>query len=262
MRAGLSQIGRNFTMSRAIAKQGGGGGGELAIGTKATFATDSSAVRRPGTILAIGRNFVEHIEELKNEFPEKPVVFAKALSTLCRTKGIVRFPSALGEVHHELEIVLRIGQDLDVGEYDSVGLACIDEVTLGLDFTDRKTQSELKAKGLPWFLAKNFRDATYICSTAKRVHSGKESEDLLNSITFQLLKNNKQVQRGDVRHMIYSFDTVLKFLTRTQRLEAGDVIFTGTPAGVGPVKTGDVLRLQSVELGIDDTVEVKTMDEE
>ncbi|CAE7563162.1 FMP41 [Symbiodinium sp. KB8] len=224
----------------------------MATATAATIGGGGSKLLTkfpPRTIYAIGRNYVAHAKELGNQVPDEPVVFNKTVGSLAADPNKVRFPSGQGEVHHELEVVLVVGEHLPMGKYQGPDCDCIAGVTLGLDFTLRDVQSKLKAKGLPWHLAKNFQDATIVFDSTKAL-------DVDTPITFQLHKNGKLVQDGDTELLIFPFHSLLKFINSTVALHPGDYIFTGTPAGVGPVHDGDVLQVVCDSMGINETVEV------
>ncbi len=197
-------------------------------------------------IHAIGRNYVKHILELGNAMPDQQVLFAKSPSCLA-TGDQVLLPSLLGPIHHELELVLRLGRALPVGHY--VNLSCISHMALGLDFTARDVQTALKHKGLPWHLGKNFADGCYVTNFT-------EAFDLEQAFHFSLHINGEARQVGDSSLMIHSFDAMLRFINRTIPLEEGDLIYTGTPEGVGTVASGDILQLRCDQLGIDQTLRV------
>jgi 2-keto-4-pentenoate hydratase/2-oxohepta-3-ene-1,7-dioic acid hydratase in catechol pathway len=166
-------------------------------------------------LFCIGRNYVAHAEELKNAIPDDPVVFIKPDSALSR----VAFPAAVGQVHFEGELVLRLGENRQP-----------EHMTVGLDFTARDLQSTLKTKGLPWELSKGF-DGSAVLGDWIPFQEG--------TIHYTLEKNGDVAQSGDTDLLIFKFETIIEFLSRFFELRPGDVIFTGTPAGVGPCKTGD-----------------------
>ncbi|MDP4601725.1 MAG: fumarylacetoacetate hydrolase family protein [Schleiferiaceae bacterium] len=186
-------------------------------------------------ILCIGRNYAAHAAELGNAIPEEPVVFCKPDSALLGRNLPFVVPSFSQDIHHELEVVLRIGK---VGKHIEPRFAhkYIDAVTVGLDFTARDLQSELKSKGLPWEKAKGF-DGSAVVGAWK-------SPDILDGsdLAFSLLKNGQTVQTGVIRDMIHSPEQIIAHLSRYFTLKTGDLIFTGTPAGVGPVVPGDHLE--------------------
>lgn len=197
-------------------------------------------------IHAIGRNYVKHILELGNSMPDEPVLFSKSPS--CLVSGSkVRMPRLLGEIHHELELVLRLGQAIAIGQYRD--LSCISHMAIGLDFTARDKQSQLKSKGLPWHLGKNFQDACWISALTTEF-------DLSQPFHFELKVNGVARQVGDSSLMIHSFDAMLRFINRTIPLEQGDLIYTGTPEGVAAVADDDVLDLFCRELELNERVSV------
>lgn len=185
-------------------------------------------------ILAVGRNYLEHIKELGNQTPEEPVIFSKPETAVLRNNEPFYYPDFSQDVHHELEIVLKIskpGKNIE----EKFAHKYYDEIGLGIDFTARDLQSKLKAKGLPWDLAKGFNDSAPVSEFVK-----KENYDLKN-LNFNLDINGERKQTGNTSLMIYSFDYLVAFVSRYFTLKTGDLIFTGTPAGVGPVKPGDRL---------------------
>ncbi len=194
-----------------------------------------------GNIYCVGRNYVEHAKELQNEVPSEPVIFLKAPSSL---RLLAKGPLAFAEesFHHEVEIVLLIGKDLALGS--SAGLDAIASISLGLDLTRRGVQDQLKKKSLPWTIAKSFAGAALL-QPFRRLQSVPEAID------FSLAVNGETKQRGHTEQMIFSFVKVLDYLLLHQPLYAGDIVYTGTPSGVGPLKKGDRLHIQSSALGID-----------
>ena len=196
-------------------------------------------------IHAVGRNYVAHIEELGNQVPGEPVFFSKSLSSLTTSSELV-FPEALKPLHYELELVLRIGSSIERNAFRD--LSCISHIGLGIDFTARALQSELKQKQLPWFLAKSFQNACYL-SPLKPFEAGHHH--------FQLYRNQNLQQDGDSRLMIFDFAAQLSFLNRTLPLEEGDLLFTGTPAGVGPVEDGDRLLIRCSELALEQELSIR-----
>lgn len=194
-----------------------------------------------GNIYCIGRNYSDHAKELGNEVPTEPVVFLKAPSAL-RTldSGELAFPEE--SFHHELEVVLLVGKALRKGE--ALGDDAVAAVSLGLDLTRRELQNQLKKQGLPWTTAKSFAGSGVLHPFVKRPAN-------LSDIRFSLDVNERRVQSGTTADMIFDWKAILTHLLRNQDLEAGDIIFTGTPSGVGPFKKGDSFRLLSETLGID-----------
>lgn len=185
-------------------------------------------------ILAVGRNYLEHIQELGNQTPEEPVIFSKPETAVLRNNEPFYYPEFSKDIHHELEIVLKIskpGKNID----EKFAHKYYEEIGLGIDFTARDLQSKLKAKGLPWDLAKGFNDSAPVSEFLP-----KENYDLKN-LNFRLEVNGQVRQTGNTSLMIYSFDYLVAFVSRYFTLKTGDMIFTGTPAGVGPVQPGDRL---------------------
>lgn len=187
-------------------------------------------------IYCVGRNYGLHAAELGNAVPEQPMLFSKPTHALVQLNGSeIDLPGGRGEVHYETELVIRIGRDYEPGiRVDDLA----DQVALGIDFTLRDVQSELKKKGYPWLAAKGFRSSAPV--TAFRPFPGTEA---LAAADFGLLKNGVEVQRGNVKDMIFNLQTIVDFCAEHYGVGKGDLIFTGTPAGVGPVADGDRLQL-------------------
>ncbi|MBF0313065.1 MAG: fumarylacetoacetate hydrolase family protein [Oligoflexia bacterium] len=182
-----------------------------------------------GNIYCIGQNYVEHIHELKNELPTSPVVFLKAPAALRAPsdEGVIAFSEE--SFHHEVELVLMVGHDEK-----------FTAITLGLDLTRREVQSELKKKGLPWSVAKSFAGSALLGHWRPM-----SSCSSCTSIDFSLSVNGEKKQQGNSELMIYNFETIRSFLRLHGPLYAGDIVFTGTPAGVGPIKRGDCFTMSS-----------------
>lgn len=187
-------------------------------------------------IICIGRNYVEHISELKNEVPTEPVIFLKPDTALHRNNEDFYIPEFSNNLQYELEIVVRINK---IGKYiaEEFAYRYYQEIGLGIDFTARDLQNKLKAKGLPWEKAKAFDH-----SAAISPEFIDKNELDLNNIKFELFKNGQKVQSGNSSMMIYSIDQIISHISKYFTLKIGDLIFTGTPAGVGPVKRGDILE--------------------
>ncbi len=185
-------------------------------------------------IICIGRNYTEHIEELANERPESPVVFLKPDSAILLKKMPFFRPSFSNDIQFEVEVLLKINK---VGKCIDTKFAhkYYDEIALGIDFTARDIQRQCKEKGLPWEKAKAF-DGSAVVGT----FVSKESFDL-NNIDFKLLKNETLVQHGNTKKMLWGFDELIAYVSKYFTLKKGDIIFTGTPAGVGKVAENDVL---------------------
>ncbi len=186
-------------------------------------------------IICIGRNFVDHIHELQNEIPTDPVVFIKPDSALLRNNNPFFIPDFSKEIHHEVEIVVKIKK---IGKSIPQQFAhdYYDEIALGIDFTARDVQSELKAKGLPWEKAKGF-DYSAVISNFISI----EGLDLSN-LNFSLHKNGQVVQSGNTQQMIHKIDDIIHHVSKYFTLKIGDYIYTGTPAGVGAVQPNDLLE--------------------
>ncbi len=188
-------------------------------------------------IICIGRNYVEHAKELGNDVPDEPIFFMKPDSSLLRNNDPFYIPEWTNEVHHEIELVIKINR---IGKNIEKRFAhrYFDEIGLGVDFTARDVQAQLKAKGLPWEKAKAFDRAAVISNTFidKKLFPDDES------IFFKLDINGKTVQEGDSGLMIFGFDELIAHISKYVTLKIGDLIYTGTPANVGPVKIGDHLE--------------------
>lgn len=186
-------------------------------------------------IICIGRNYSEHAKELGNEVPEDPVIFMKPDTAVLKKGSDFYIPEFSDDVHYELEVVLKISKG---GKYILKEAASkhYEEIGLGIDFTARDLQSKLKNKGLPWELAKGF-DGSAVLSD----FISKENYDLQN-LNFSLAKNQELVQNGNTKDMIFSFDDIISFASQYFTLRVGDLIFTGTPQGVGKVMENDFLE--------------------
>ena len=188
-------------------------------------------------IICIGRNYAEHAYELNNEIPDEPVFFMKPDSSLLRNNSPFYIPDWTNEVHHEIELVIKINR-LGKNIEKRFAHRYYSEIGLGIDFTARDVQRKLKEKGLPWEKAKAFDQAAVISSTFLSVSKVAET----GSINFKLNVNNKTVQNGDSKLMIFNFDEIITHVSKYVTLKIGDLIFTGTPAGVGSVIIGDRLE--------------------
>ena len=192
-------------------------------------------------IICIGRNYTEHIKELNNETPEEPVIFIKPDTALLRNNNPFFIPDFSNDVHHEVEVVVKIKNP---GRHIPVGFAkdYYDEVALGIDFTARDIQSQLKAKGLPWEKAKGFDHSAAISAFIPLSELTNEGSEGIYAATFSLEKNGMVVQSGNTNQMIHNVDEIIAHVSEYFSLRIGDYIFTGTPAGVGAVKSGDQLK--------------------
>lgn len=185
-------------------------------------------------IICIGRNYTEHIRELGNETPEEPVIFLKPDSALFRQRDAFYIPDFTQDVHYEAEIVIKINR---IGKSIAEKFAHIyyAEYTLGIDFTARDVQQNLKEKGLPWEKAKAFDQSAVVGDFLP-------TEGInFNQISFSLRKNGQTVQQGNTAMMIHSINEIIAHVSQYFTLKIGDLIFTGTPAGVGKVNPGDIL---------------------
>ena len=188
-------------------------------------------------LICIGRNYAKHISELKNEKPKHPVVFLKPDSSVLLKNNPFIVPAFTKDVHHEVEILVKI---IKVGKHIQTKFAhkYYDEIGLGIDFTARDIQDQLKEQGLPWEKAKGFDGAAVIGET----WLPKDSFQDINSIDFRLEKNKTIVQSGTTSEMLWKIDELIAYVSEYFTLKIGDVIFTGTPAGVGRVQEGDHLE--------------------
>lgn len=187
-------------------------------------------------IFCVGRNYVEHIQELHNEKPDDPVIFTKPDTALLRDNAPFYYPDFSTDVHHEVELVLRIckeGKNIE----EKFAHKYYDAVGVGIDFTARDLQQKAKTKGLPWDIAKGFNGSAPISTKFIPVA---EIKDLKN-VNFSLKVDNEVRQQGNTSLVLFSFDYIIMYLSRFFTLRTGDLIFTGTPKGVGPVKVGNVL---------------------
>lgn len=187
-------------------------------------------------IVAIGRNYADHIAELKNEVPDEPVIFFKPDTAILRNNEPFYYPEYSQDIHHEVELILRIGREgKNIDKkfahkyYDAIGL--------GIDFTARDLQAKAKAKGLPWTLAKGFNGSAPVSEFLPL----DQFEDL-QDINFKLDVNGATRQQGNSKMMLNTFDDIIAYISRFITLKKGDIIFTGTPEGVGPVQIGDRLE--------------------
>ena len=185
-------------------------------------------------IICIGRNYAKHIEELANERPENPVVFLKPDSSILPRKNPFFIPPFSSDVHYEVEVLVKINK---VGKHIASRFAhkYYDEIGLGIDFTARDIQQQCKEKGLPWEKAKAFDGSAVIGD-----FYDKSNFDLEN-LSFKLFKNDKVVQDGNTKAMLWKVDELISYVSQYFTLKKGDIIFTGTPAGVGKVSENDIL---------------------
>lgn len=186
-------------------------------------------------LICAGRNYSEHIEELKNNRPESPVLFIKPDSAILPKEQDFFIPEFSECIHYEVELLVKIKK---VGKHISEAFAprYYDEISLGIDFTARDLQDELKSKGLPWEKAKGFDGSAVIGSWVS-----KEKFSDLRNLNFSLEKNGNPVQEGNTAHMLWSIDQLIAYTSTFFTLKKGDILFTGTPAGVGQVAPNDYL---------------------
>ncbi|MBC8054441.1 MAG: fumarylacetoacetate hydrolase family protein [Sphingobacteriaceae bacterium] len=186
-------------------------------------------------IIAVGRNYADHAKELNNSVPDSPVIFLKPDTAVLKDNKPFYLPDFSEEIHHEIEIVIKISKE---GKHISPKFALnyYEEIGLGIDFTARDIQQKHKEKGLPWELAKAFDHSAPISRFVKK----SDFIDLYQ-IQFRLDINGKTKQAGNTKDMIFSFEQLIAFISQYITLKKGDLIFTGTPAGVGKVAIGDKL---------------------
>jgi acylpyruvate hydrolase len=185
-------------------------------------------------IIAVGRNYADHIAELKNERPDQPVIFLKPETALLKNNEPFYHPDFSADIHHEVEVVIKIskmGKNIE----EQFAHKYYDEIGLGIDFTARDIQSSLKAKGLPWELAKGFNDSAPVSEFVQKTNFE------LSNLNFSLDINGKRQQTGNTSMMIFNIDYLISFISKYFTLKTGDMIFTGTPSGVSAVKIGDRL---------------------
>lgn len=186
-------------------------------------------------IIAIGRNYAEHAKELNNPVPSKPVIFMKPDTALLKDNKPFYHPDFSSDIHHEIEIVLKVSKE---GKHISEKFAgnYFDEIGLGVDFTARDIQKEHKEKGLPWELAKAFDNSAPVSTFISK----NDFPDLYN-ISFSLSVNGNIKQQGNTKDLLFSFERLIAFVSQYITLKKGDLIFTGTPPGVGKISIGDKL---------------------
>ena len=187
-------------------------------------------------IICIGQNYLEHIKELNSAIPDEPVFFLKPDTALIIDNKPFFLPEFSIDIHYECEIVLkinRLGKHID----EKFAHKYYDELTVGIDFTARDIQKQQKTKGLPWEKAKGFDG-----SAPMGKFISKSTLPAMNKLNFHLSLNGKTVQKGNTGDLLFSFDKIISFISQFITLKIGDLIYTGTPVGVGPVKIGDKLE--------------------
>ena len=186
-------------------------------------------------IICIGRNYVDHIDELKNDIPKNPIIFFKP--SICKLEGSdFKIPDFSSDIHHEIEIIYKIsksGKNISIS--DSINY--ISGIGLGIDFTARDIQSKFKEKGLPWSISKSFNNSAAI-SKFKSINEFKDIEN----IDFSLTKNTAKVQSGNSKLMIFKIEYLIHYISQFISLEENDIIFSGTPKGVNKLREGDKLE--------------------
>lgn len=188
-------------------------------------------------IICIGKNYADHAKELNSAVPTEPVFFLKPDTSLLQQGHPFYFPDFTQNLHHEIEIVLKVGK---MGKHIDLkfALSYISGVSIGIDFTARDLQEKAKNKGLPWEIAKAFDNAAVIAPEFIPLEQAGD----LGALKFHLNVNGNTVQQGDAAEMVFDIPTIISYVSRFITLKTGDLIYTGTPAGVGPVKVGDVLE--------------------
>lgn len=187
-------------------------------------------------IICIGRNYADHAKELNNDLPTEPLFFLKPDTALLRDNDPFYIPEFSKDMHYECEVVVKISK---VGKnvQEKFAHKYYEQISLGIDFTARDVQTKLKEKGLPWETAKAFDHSAPLSN----VFISKEQLNI-DDLNFQLLINGNEVQKGTTKDWIFHIDKVIAHVSKYMTLKTGDLIFTGTPAGVGPVKIGDRLE--------------------
>jgi len=187
-------------------------------------------------IICIGRNYKDHAKEMNADVPEVPVFFIKSDNCLLRNNQPFFYPDFTSDLQYELEVVLRINR-LGRSIKQKFAHRYYDAITLGIDFTARDLQQECKAKGLPWEISKAFDYSAPIGTFIPKEELGD-----LNSLNFRLEVNGKVAQQGNTANMIFGYDELISYVSRFLTFRTGDLLFTGTPSGVGPINVGDRLQ--------------------
>jgi 2-keto-4-pentenoate hydratase/2-oxohepta-3-ene-1,7-dioic acid hydratase in catechol pathway len=187
-------------------------------------------------IFCIGRNYAEHAKELQNEVPESPVVFMKPTTALLKDNQPLYYPEWTKDLHYETEIVLKVSKQ---GKYIKEKFArdYFQQISLGIDFTARDLQSIQKVKGLPWEIAKAFDHSAVIGNFIDIPDDFAEK-----GIDFSMTLNDELKQTGNTNNMLFSFEKLIAYISQFFTLQQGDLVYTGTPSGVGPVKIGDQIK--------------------
>ena len=185
-------------------------------------------------IICIGRNYSDHVKEMGNSISKSPIFFLKPNSALLHKRNPFFIPNFSNEIHYEVELVYKIkkvGKSID----QSFSKNYYSEIGLGIDFTARDLQEECKKNGHPWEIAKSFDQSALVSENFMDLNS-------LNKLNFSLLKNGEIVQESNANKMIFNIDQIISYVSNYMTLKTGDLIFTGTPSGVGPIKIGDNLE--------------------
>lgn len=187
-------------------------------------------------IICVGRNYAEHAKELKNDIPVQPIIFFKPDCSILRNNQPFFIPAFSNNLHYEVEIVFKICK---VGKTISKKFAhrYYDSVGIGIDFTARDLQEQCRKQGLPWEISKSFDSSAAISRFVPKTEIKN-----LNKLSFSLLRNGEVVQNGNTSEMIFHIDSIIEYISKFVTLKTGDLIYTGTPSGVGPVQVGDRLQ--------------------
>ncbi|MEQ9404421.1 MAG: fumarylacetoacetate hydrolase family protein [Cyclobacteriaceae bacterium] len=186
-------------------------------------------------IICIGRNYAEHIEELGNERPTDPIIFMKPDTALIRNNDPFYYPDFSSDIHHEVELLVKIKKE-GKSIPEEFASSYFDEIGLGIDFTARDWQTKAKEKGHPWEIAKGFNGSAPVSDFIS-----KAGYDISN-LNFRLIKNGEDVQTANTSLMLWNINEIISYVSKFILLKTGDIIFTGTPKGVGPVQIGDRLE--------------------
>ena len=187
-------------------------------------------------IICVGLNYMDHIKEMRNKIPEVPVFFLKPDTSIVRNNNPFFYPEFTNDLQYELEVVIKVNR-LGRNISEKFAHRYYNEIGLGIDFTARDLQRLCKETGMPWEVAKAFDGSAPISDFVP-----KENFSNLKNLSFRLEKNDEVVQKGNTNDMIFHFDSIISYVSRFITLRTGDLIFTGTPSGVGPVKIGDRLK--------------------
>nr|WP_108721387.1 fumarylacetoacetate hydrolase family protein [Anaerobacillus isosaccharinicus]MBA5588310.1 fumarylacetoacetate hydrolase family protein [Anaerobacillus isosaccharinicus]QOY38254.1 fumarylacetoacetate hydrolase family protein [Anaerobacillus isosaccharinicus] len=187
-------------------------------------------------IFCVGRNYALHATELGNKIPTKPMIFSKPTHALFPSEGELVISAKKGNIHYEVELVVLIGETYEQGKPIE---QIVKGIAMGIDLTAREIQSELKEKGHPWLLAKGFRGSAILSNFIPF-----SSLEDFNQLEFKLVRNGEMVQIGNPKNMIFPLQILIEYIGTNFGLGKGDIIYTGTPEGVGSIQNGDVLNMQ------------------